>query len=32
MVCYVDADYMSGPNNVKSHTGFAFLRGGTTIS
>ena len=32
MVGYVDAGYMSDPHNARSHTGFAFLCGGTTIS
>ena len=29
---YSDASYMSDPRNVKSHTGYVFLCGGTAIS
>ena len=29
---YADAGYLSDPHNARSHTGFVFLHGGTTIS
>jgi hypothetical protein len=29
---YADAGYLSDPHNSKSHTGFVFMNGGTTIS
>ena len=32
LVGYLDAGYMSDPYNVRSHTGYDFLCGGTTIS
>ena len=32
MVGYVDAGYMSDPHNARSHAGFVFLYGGTSIS
>jgi hypothetical protein len=32
LIGYVDAGYLSDPHNGKSHTGFVFLHGGTTIS
>jgi hypothetical protein len=32
MVGNVDADYMSGPHNARSQTGFVFLCGGAAIS
>ena len=32
LMSYSDVGYMSYPHNARSHTGYVFLYGGTTIS